>query len=689
MGALCRGKGETLSFNAKERELKLLGCRGEKKENTRTYCCQESLLGFTLSCLVSVLGDCGRAFQSLRFDCVGIERGFLSQKGSGGGGRGVKEKQHGLSTVLGTRTGLVNECGYGGNGDGNGGDHSSGNRGTPKPTANVAATATNSPIVLTSPAPTSYAKLFTESIRAISEQFVNKAFGFFLGKREAYLVVANYVRNTWGTIEELDTMLENSPWFICKNPLILKKWNPDVNLLKEDVGNIPVWVKLHGVPVTAFSEDGLSANATKIGTPLMLDSYTSDMCIQSRDRSSYARALIEVRADVELKDNIVVAMLKIVGKGFYTCNVHVEYEWKPYRYTCCKVFSHVQDECPKNKVSDVVSKKNNVSTSGNKKTDAKPIKEVSKSNSFDVLNSVENDVDLRINGGTSNLTNKKANSSGSSFGNAKSSSTSTTPIVEKIDKMERLIIDETATLVDDEGILLTGVDSLSDHDSDDEVASVDNDMAKFFASKDVGYGQEVVSFVVLYLCVPSFKEVGEYMWEKFYNRTVNVVSRHTEHHLAQLKKNPNFNATYNLYGFAWAFKIWILESYPNSKKWWSKKANVIPRGLAWSKVTMFEKSDYEELFGPMSNPNVPLIASPEEMSHAWFKDSAEVVGKICPKMNRISVDDGDGVFDSQPDDGDGVLDSQTKDVIEETSMLPTMSSNSPQAGNAAVSEFFS
>ncbi|GJV49658.1 phospholipase-like protein [Tanacetum coccineum] len=222
---------------------------------------------------------------------------------------------------------------------------------------------------------------------------------------------------------------------------------------------------------------------------------------------------------------------------------------------------------------------------------------------------------------------------------------------------------------------------------------------------------------------------GEYMWEKFYNRTVNVVSRHTEHHLAQLKKNPNFNATYNLYGFAWAFKIWILESYPNSKKWWSKKANVIPRGLAWSKVTMFEKSDYEELFGPMSNPNVSLILSPEEMSQAWFKDSVEfikglddqddtflqddqgrekcmeqhngmcgdtedgtfvdrVVGKNCPKMNRMSVDDGDGVLDSQSDDGDGVLDSQTKDVIEEAAMLPTMSSNSLQAGNAAVSEFF-
>nr|GEX61196.1 hypothetical protein [Tanacetum cinerariifolium] len=140
----------------------------------------------------------------------------------------------------------------------------------------------------------------TETIRAISEQFSNTAYGFFLGKRVAYPVVANYVRNTWGkyklvksmlnlstrifsfhfsSIDGLDAVLEIGPWFIRNNPLILKKRNPDVNLLKEDMGNVPVWVKLHGVHVTAFSEDGLSVIATKLGTPFMLDSYTSDMCI--------------------------------------------------------------------------------------------------------------------------------------------------------------------------------------------------------------------------------------------------------------------------------------------------------------------------------------------------------------------------------------------------------------------------
>nr|GEY29323.1 hypothetical protein [Tanacetum cinerariifolium] len=169
----------------------------------------------------------------------------------------------------------------------------------------------------------------------------------FFGKKVAYPVVANYVRNTWGkygltgsmfssstelfsfqfsSMDGLDAMLENGPWFIQNNPLNLKKWHPNENLLKEDVSIVSVWVKVHSVHVTAFSDDGLSAIATKLGTPLMLDSYTSDMCMQSWGRSSYARIMVELRADVKLNDNIVVVIPKITREGHYTCNVRVEYE---------------------------------------------------------------------------------------------------------------------------------------------------------------------------------------------------------------------------------------------------------------------------------------------------------------------------------------------------------------------------
>ncbi|GJZ11310.1 RNA-directed DNA polymerase, eukaryota, reverse transcriptase zinc-binding domain protein [Tanacetum coccineum] len=229
-------------------------------------------------------------------------------------------------------------------------------------------------------------------------------------------------------MDGLDDMLKNSPWFIWNNLLILKKWHPDENLLKKDVSIILVWVKLYG------------------------------------DRSSYARVMIELRADVELKDNIVVAMPKITREGHYTCNVRVEYEWKPPRCSHCKVFGNIHEECLKNtgasenktvkKPSQTsrgfpvgpkigfkphkeyrhVPKKSTASSSGNNKKGEEPIIEVSNSNPFDVLNSVDNDVELGTNGGTTNLVNNGATSSGSSFMNVDNSSSGTTPIIEKIRK---------------------------------------------------------------------------------------------------------------------------------------------------------------------------------------------------------------------------------------------------------------
>nr|GEW50881.1 ribonuclease H-like domain-containing protein [Tanacetum cinerariifolium] len=122
-------------------------------------------------------------------------------------------------------------------------------------------------------------------------------------------------------------------------------------------------------------------------------------------RSSSARAMIELRADVELKDNIVVAMPKITSEGHYTCNVRVYYEWKPPRCSSCKVFRNIHVECPKNTGAGV-----------------KPTIEVSNSNPFDVLNSVDNDEELGTYGGTTNLVNNEATSSGSSFMNVDNNS---------------------------------------------------------------------------------------------------------------------------------------------------------------------------------------------------------------------------------------------------------------------------
>nr|GEU78103.1 hypothetical protein [Tanacetum cinerariifolium] len=170
----------------------------------------------------------------------------------------------------------------------------------------------------------------------------------------------------------------------------------DVNLLKEDVSTVLVWVKLRGVPVTAFREGDLSSIATKLGTPIMIDSYIADMCMQSWGMSSYAGAMIMLRAYMELKDNIIVAMPKITRRAI----IHVP-----------SVLSMSANLLGMHPVS-------------NKKQGVDLTNKISVSNTFEVVNSVDNDVEMEY---------------------------------------------------------------PDDHDSEDEVALVDNDMARSMASERIGF----------------------------------------------------------------------------------------------------------------------------------------------------------------------------------------------------------
>nr|GEW11486.1 hypothetical protein [Tanacetum cinerariifolium] len=212
----------------------------------------------------------------------------------------------------------------------------------------------------------------------------------------------------FSSIEGLNAMLENGPWFIRNNSLILKKWHPD---------------------------DGLSAIATKLG-------------------------------DVELRDNIVAVMPKITEEGYYTCNIRVEYEWKLPRCACCKVFGHTHEVCPKNIVTGEMKNLKKTSQTPNgfsvgQKIGFKPTKQVYQP------------VSKKPTANTS--VNKKKN-------------VNPTKEIRKV------------TLVDDEGKPMEKVASLCDYDSEDEVASVNNDMAKFVAKID-GYGTQSL----LEQCTKSYK----------------------------------------------------------------------------------------------------------------------------------------------------------------------------------------
>nr|GEV42853.1 hypothetical protein [Tanacetum cinerariifolium] len=210
----------------------------------------------------------------------GIERDFLSQKSSGGG-RGVKEKElnrnkkHTASGI-----GMSTDSNDTMNDDTPIGIASAIREGVTPSVVDMMVGMGNhnsldDTIILRSFPPLS-TPVTTMAGNAPGNALLIQLMVFFLGKKVAYPVVANYVRNTWGK---------------------------------------------YGLVRSMFS---------------------------SSTRSSYARIMIELQADVELKDNIVVAMPKITREGHYTCNVRVEYEWKHPRCLSCKVFRHIHEECPKN-----------------------------------------------------------------------------------------------------------------------------------------------------------------------------------------------------------------------------------------------------------------------------------------------------------------------------------------------------
>ncbi|XP_071708278.1 uncharacterized protein [Rutidosis leptorrhynchoides] len=206
-----------------------------------------------------------------------------------------------------------------------------------------------------------------DSVKEASLRYNNTLYGYFLVRRLPFPVVHNYVMNVWRKFGIEKTMMnakgfyffkfsseqgmtgvmEGGPWMIRNIPIILNKWDPNFSLTKEDLSRVPVWVKLHDIPLAGFTETGLSVIASKLGKPLLLDSYTSTMCLEAWGRPNFAIAMIEVSSEIELRESLKVATPNLIDGSRTIDEIKVEYEWKPPRFSCCWIFGHKDVECPK------------------------------------------------------------------------------------------------------------------------------------------------------------------------------------------------------------------------------------------------------------------------------------------------------------------------------------------------------
>ncbi|GJX84967.1 zinc knuckle CX2CX4HX4C containing protein [Tanacetum coccineum] len=163
-------------------------------------------------------------------------------------------------------------------------------------------------------------------VEKVSTRFEHTLYGYFIGKRMAFLVVEYYARNNWtkhgmkrimmnskgffifkfDSWAGLEAVLEGGPWLICKSSFILKKWSMDTRLIKEELTRIPIWVKLHDVPIHVFKEDDVDlVDVVTIGIP-------------SLSGEGFTKETIRVDPPIVNTSNVVNPTVEKTNDGFQT-----------------------------------------------------------------------------------------------------------------------------------------------------------------------------------------------------------------------------------------------------------------------------------------------------------------------------------------------------------------------------------
>jgi hypothetical protein len=192
--------------------------------------------------------------------------------------------------------------------------------------------------------------------------------GQFLDKPLPYYIVKRTVDTLWASFGKVevfllenglylfrfqnekvrDEVMEAKLWHIANKPLILRKWAPGMQLLKLSLSTIPVWVKLHNLPIEYWNSTCLSYVASGIGKPLCADSVTEEQL-----RLGFARVLIEVNVDSEFPKEI-----EIEGADGVRVTVGIEYPWLPVKCKKCRSFGHLAHNCTRMEKQVWIPRKN-------------------------------------------------------------------------------------------------------------------------------------------------------------------------------------------------------------------------------------------------------------------------------------------------------------------------------------------
>lgn len=115
----------------------------------------------------------------------------------------------------------------------------------------------------------------------------------------------------------------------------MKKWSSKINLDRDLLSSMPIWIKLPELNLRLWDSEILSAIASVVGNPLKLDDHTA-----KETRLSFARILVEINADSDLPNETTISLHD--GENLIQT---IEYEWIPPRCKTCLCFGHSLENC--------------------------------------------------------------------------------------------------------------------------------------------------------------------------------------------------------------------------------------------------------------------------------------------------------------------------------------------------------
>ncbi|GJU22273.1 RNA-directed DNA polymerase, eukaryota, reverse transcriptase zinc-binding domain protein [Tanacetum coccineum] len=98
--------------------------------------------------------------------------------------------------------------------------------------------------------------------------------GHFIGYRMSVHELRYNIRRMWSKwgIDNIDMKADGT---LNNKPLFVQKWDPTIGMEKVKQTKVPLWVTLVNLPMEAWSTEGISALASSLGKPLIMDNMTA------------------------------------------------------------------------------------------------------------------------------------------------------------------------------------------------------------------------------------------------------------------------------------------------------------------------------------------------------------------------------------------------------------------------------